>query len=190
MNTGTVIAIVIAVLAIAFGLFMYVQREKTKRLRSKFGPEYDRAVDRYGNQREAEDDLLHRQKRVEKLHLRDLNAAEAEHFSEAWRAEQARFVDQPREAVARADRLVQDLMKARGYPVGDFEQRAADISVDHPRVVEHYRAAHELAVRDASGQATTEDLRQAMVHYRALFEDLLDRHVHTTEEQVRTQVAK
>jgi hypothetical protein len=190
MSAATVIAIIIAVLAIAFGLFMFVQRERTKRLRSKFGPEYDRAMDRYGNQRRAEDDLTHRQKRVEKFRLRDLDAAETQRFSDAWRAEQARFVDQPRDAVARADRLVQELMKARGYPMGDFEQQAADISVDHPRVVEHYRAAHELAMRDAGGQATTEELRQAMVHYRALFEDLLDRKVHATEEAVRNQVAK
>jgi hypothetical protein len=190
MSTVTVVAIVISVLAIAFGLFMFVQRERTKRLRSKFGPEYDRAIDRYGNQRRAEDDLTHREKRVEKLHLRQLDAAESERFSDAWRAEQARFVDQPREAVANADRLVRDLMKARGYPMGDFEQRAADISVDHPRVVEHYRAAHELAVRDANGQASTEDLRQAMVHYRALFEDLLDRRVRSTHEPIRDEVAK
>jgi FtsZ-interacting cell division protein ZipA len=185
MNTATVIAIIVAILAIAFGAFMYVQREKTKRLRSKFGPEYDRAVDRYGNAHRAEDDLARREKRVEKLHLRKLSPGERDRFAEAWRAEQARFVDQPREAVARADRLVQDLMKARGYPVGDFEQRAADISVDHPGVVENYRAAHNIAVRDATGTANTEDLRQSMVHYRALFEDLLERPVHTTDEPAR-----
>jgi hypothetical protein len=190
MSTATVIAIIVAVLAIAFGLFMYVQREKTKRLRSKFGPEYDRLVDKYGDQRKAEDDLLHRQKRVEKLHLRDLDRAEGERFANAWRAEQARFVDQPREAVAHADRLVQDLMKARGYSVGDFEQRAADISVDHPRVVENYRVAHEIALRDARGDGTTEDLRQAMVHYRALFEDLLDNRVHAYNEPTRSEVAR
>ena len=182
MNTVTVILIIIAVLAVAFGAFMYFQKEKTRSLKSKFGPEYDRAVDHYGDQRKAEDDLLHRQHRIEKLHLRDLDRAEAQRFEDEWQAEQTRFVDAPKQAVANADRLVGDLMKARGYPVGDFEQRASDISVDHPVVVENYRAAHDIAVRDSRGQASTEDLRQAMVHYRTLFEDLLDRHARTSEE--------
>jgi FtsZ-interacting cell division protein ZipA len=182
MNTLTVILIIIAVLAIAFGAFMYFQKERSKRLQSKFGPEYDRAVDHYGDQRKAEDDLLHRQQRIGKLHIRDLDRAEAERFADAWKAEQTRFVDAPKQAVANADRLVGDLMKARGYPVGDFEQRAADISVDHPVVVENYRSAHDIALRDSRGQASTEDLRQAMVHYRTLFEDLLERHARKSEE--------
>src|SRR6266516_106611 len=122
MSTISIVLIIVAVLAVAFGLFMYIQRERTKRLRSKFGPEYDRVVHRYGNQRKAEEDLVHRQKRVEKLHIRDLSAADADRFAEAWRAEQARFVDSPREAIANADRLVNELMKTRGYPMGDFEQ--------------------------------------------------------------------
>jgi hypothetical protein len=185
MNTVTVAAIVIAVLAIAFGAFMFIQRERTKHLRSKFGPEYDHLVDRYGNQSKAEEDLLHRERRVEKLHIRELDAGEAARFADAWRDEQARFVDSPHEAVANADRLVGELMKARGYPVGDFEQRAADISVDHPLVVDNYRAAHKLAGRSGRGEANTEDLRQAMVHYRALFEDLLKRDVRHSEEVQR-----
>jgi hypothetical protein len=182
MSTLTVIAIIVAALAIGFGVFMYVQKERTKRLRSRFGPEYDHLVDRYGNQRKAEEDLAHRERRVEKFHIRDLDPGEADRFANAWRDEQARFVDKPREAVANADRLVGELMKARGYPVGDFEQRAADISVDHPLVVENYRAAHGIADREARGQANTEDLRQAMVHCRALFEDLLTQHVHHSDE--------
>jgi hypothetical protein len=182
MSTVTVVLIIVAVLAVAFGLFMYIQKERTKRLRSKFGPEYDRVVDTYGNRNKAEEDLVHRQKRVEKLHIRDLTSADADRFADAWRAEQARFVDSPRDAIANADRLVNDLMKTRGYPVGDFEQRAADISVDHPVVLENYRAAHGIAIRDSEGAASTEDLRQAMVHYRALFEELLDRRVR---EEVR-----
>jgi hypothetical protein len=177
MSTASIVLIIVAVLAVAFGLFMYIQRERTKRLRSKFGPEYDRVVDRYGNQRKAEEDLAQRQKRVEKFHIRDLNPADADRFANAWRAEQARFVDSPREAIANADRLVNELMKTRGYPMGDFEQRAADISVDHPVVLENYRAAHAIALRDSQGTASTEDLRQGMVHYRALFEELLDRRV-------------
>jgi hypothetical protein len=182
MSTVTVVLLIVAVAAVAFGLFMYTQKERTKRLRAKFGPEYDRVVDSYGNRSKAEEDLVHRQKRVEKLHLRDLTAADADRFADAWRAEQARFVDSPRDAIANADRLVIELMKTRGYPMGDFEQRAADISVDHPVVLENYRAAHAIAVRDSQAGASTEDLRQAMVHYRALFEELLDRRVR---EEVR-----
>jgi len=182
MNTIVVLAIVVAFLAVAFGVFMYVQKRRTLHLRSKFGPEYDRLVDRYGNQRKAEDDLSHRERRLEKLQIRDLDSDEADRFASAWREEQARFVDNPNEAVANADRLVGELMKARGYPVGDFEQRAADISVDHPLVIENYRVAHKLAGRSGRGEASTEDLRQAMVHYRALFEDLLKRDVRDSEE--------
>jgi FtsZ-interacting cell division protein ZipA len=182
MSTVTLVLIIVAVVAVAFGLFMYIQKERTKRLRSKFGPEYDRVVDSYGNRSKAEEDLVHRQKRVEKLHIRDLTSADADRFADAWRAEQARFVDSPRDAIANADRLVIELMQTRGYPMGDFEQRAADISVDHPVVLENYRAAHAIALRDSQGEASTEDLRQAMVHYRALFEELLDRRVR---EEVR-----
>ena len=182
MNSGTMIVILVAVLGIAIGALLYVQRGRSKRLRSKFGPEYDRVVNRYGDQRKAEEDLSHREKRVEKLHIRDLTPGEEVGFAGAWRDEQARFVDSPREAVASADRLVGELMKARGYPVGEFEQRAADISVDHPVVAENYRAAHSIASRDGDRPATTEDLRQAMVHYRLLFEDLLERPVRHSDE--------
>ena len=182
MSSGTMIAIIVAVLVVAIGAFAYVQNERSKRLRSKFGPEYDRLVDRYGNQRKAEEDLSHREKRVEKLHLRDLTPGEADGFANAWGDEQARFVDSPSEAVANVDRLVGELMKARGYPVSDFEQRAADISVDHPVVVENYRAAHGIANGEGHRRANTEDFRQAMVHYRTLFEDLLERRVHHSGE--------
>jgi hypothetical protein len=182
MNTITVVAIAVAVLAIAFGAFLYVQTRRTKHLRSKFGPEYDRLVDQYGNQRKAEDDLSHRERRVQKFHIQELHPEAASRFADAWREEQARFVDSPHEAVANADRLVGELMKARGYPMGDFEQRAADISVDHPLVVENYRAARALASRSRRGEVNTEELRQAMVHYRALFGDLLNREVGRPEE--------
>lgn len=173
MNAVTLILIIVAVAAIAFGVFMYIQKERTRRLRGQFGPEYDRLLDDKGSQRKVEDELLKRQKRIEKLHIRDLTQAESDRFSGAWRSVQAKFVDAPNAAVAEADRLVRDVMTARGYPMSDFEQRAADISVDHPNVVQNYRAARDIAARDAGGKATTEDLRQAMVHYRALFEDLL-----------------
>jgi hypothetical protein len=185
MSSGTIVAIIVAALAVAIGVFLYLQRRRSKHLRSKFGPEYERLVDRYGDQRKAESDLSHREKRVEKLHIRDLTPGEANGFASAWHDEQARFVDSPREAVARVDRLVGELMKARGYPVSDFEQRAADISVDHPEVVENYRAAHDIATRDGHRRANTEELRQAMVHYRALFEHLLEPHVQHSDEVKR-----
>jgi PAS domain-containing protein len=183
MSTLTVILIAVVIIAVAFAIYMYLQRERTRRLRGRFGPEYDRLVHDRANQRKAEDELLSRQKRVDKLHIRELNQAEIERFSELWRSVQAEFVDQPRKAVADADQLVREVMTTRGYPMGNFEQRAADVSVDHPRVVDHYRAAHEIARRDTEEKADTEDLRQAMVHYRALFEDLLGAtHTHQLEE--------
>lgn len=185
MSTLTIILIVIAVAAVAFGAFMYTQRERTRRLRGKFGPEYDRLVHDRGNSRKAEDELLTRQKRIEKFKIRDLNQREIERFSESWRTIQEQFVDAPREAVGQADRLVREVMTARGYPMADFEQRAADISVDHAHMVDQYRAAHDIAQRDAAGRATTEDLRQAMVHYRALFEDLLSAAPSHRMEEVR-----
>ncbi len=173
MTTLNIVLIAIAAIAVAFGVIMFVQYQRSKRLRGQFGPEYDRLVSDRGNQRKAEEELVQRQKRIEKFHLRELNAGEVDRFSSAWRKVQAQFVDAPREAVGEADRLVRDVMQTRGYPMSDFAQRAADISVDHPRVVENYRAAHDIAARDAAGRANTEDLRQAMVHYRALFEELL-----------------
>jgi hypothetical protein len=183
VSNGLVIALVVAVLAVGIAIFIYAQMQRTKRLKSKFGREYDRLVDQYGNPKKAEEDLAHREKRVEKFHVRNLDPGEADRFSNAWREEQARFVDNPREAVANADQLVADLMKARGYPISDFDQRAADISVDHPLVVDNYRAAHAIAIRDARGEGSTEDLRQAMVHYRTLFEDLLDRRIQRDERR-------
>lgn len=177
MTTLNIVLIAVIVVAVAFAVVMYIQRQRSRRLRDRFGPEYNRLVQDRGNQRKAEQELADRQKRVEKLHLRELNRGEIDRFAGSWSAIQTQFVDAPREAVAKADTLVREVMEARGYPMGDFEQRAADISVDHPDVVSHYRTAHDLAGRDASGKATTEDLRQAMVHYRALFEDLLGKPV-------------
>ena len=178
-----IIAIVIVILTI--GLFLLWQRRRTEKLRDQFGPEYKRAVDRYGDQRKAEAELTAREKRVRKLEIRALEPAEQSRFAEAWKKTQARFVDQPSQAVRDADGLVKDLMQARGYPVGDFDQRAADVSVDHPNVVTNYRAAHDIAARNNSGNATTEDLRQALVHYRSLFEELLE----PTETATRKEAA-
>ena len=183
MSTVSLIPIVVAIVAIAVAAWMFLENRKTQRLRLKFGPEYDRRVEESGR-RPAEATLDERAKRVEKLPIRALKNDEREQFAERWRQEQAKFVDDPRLAVEAADRLVIEVMRARGYPMGEFEQRAADISVDHPRVVENYRMAHEIAVRDSRSKVTTEELRRAMVYYRALFEDLLEQHV-TAHEEVR-----
>src|SRR5437588_2693764 len=173
MNTTAFVILAIVVVAIAAGAFFYLRRRRSENLRKQFGPEYKRTVDQYGDQRKAEAELAAREKRVRRLEIRALSAEEQNRFAEAWKKTQARFVDEPSQAVGEADGLVKEVMQARGYPVGDFEQRAADISVDHPNVVTNYRAARDSAVRNRSGKATTEDLRQAMVHYRSLFEELL-----------------
>lgn len=148
------------------------KRRRTARLREGFGPEYDREVSRMGRSK-AESELQQRQKRVEKLEIHELTREQASGYASDWEAVQSRFVDDPAMSVSRADELVGRVMQDRGYPVGNFEQRLADISVDHPAVANNYRAAHAIAAKNAGGGATTEDLRQAMVHYRALFQDLL-----------------
>ena len=166
-------AVVIVVIAVLALLYVRKRRSTTASLRKKFGPEYDRAVRVHGTGRKAEAKLEDREKRVEKLNIRNLDPLEHERYMKRWEAVQSRFVDSPKGAVTEADDLVSSVMKARGYPVSDFEQRAADISVDHPRVVENYRSAHEIALRVGKDAATTEDLRTAMIHYRSLFEELV-----------------
>jgi hypothetical protein len=161
------------VIAVVAWLYVRKRRTTTASLRKKFGSEYDRAVLVHGTGRKAEAKLEDRQTRVDKLNLRDLSSAEHERFLKQWDSVQSRFVDSPKGAVAEADDLLSSLMKARGYPVSDFDQRASDISVDHPRVVENYRSAHEIALRVGKDAATTEDLRTAMIHYRSLFEELV-----------------
>jgi len=163
--------VVIAVAGIA--MLLVLRRRRTGRLRSRFGDaEYARAV-KEGGKRKAETGLDRRTERVEGFHIRPLAPGDRARFLESWRGVQARFVDGPAGAVTEADQLLGDVMATRGYPVVDFEQRAADISVDHPLVLMNYRTAHETALRQTRGQASTEDLRQAMVHYRTLFEELV-----------------
>ena len=174
-------AVVILIIAGLAWLYVRKRRSTTANLRHKFGSEYERAVREHGSERKAEAKLEDREKRVEKLNIRDLDPIEHDRFSKRWESVQSRFVDSPKGAVAEADDLVSSLMKTRGYPVSDFDQRAADISVDHPRVVENYRAAHEIALRVGKNGATTEDLRTAMIHYRSLFEELVQ--VPTTVER-------
>ncbi len=166
-------AVVIVIIAVLAWVYMRKRRSTTEDLRKKFGPEYDRAVQVHGAGRKAETKLEDREKRVGKLDIRDLDPMEHERFSKRWESVQSRFVDSPKGAVAEADDLVSSVMKARGYPVSDFDQRAADMSVDHPRVVENYRSAHAIALRVGKDQATTEELRTAMIHYRSLFEELV-----------------
>jgi hypothetical protein len=177
VETNTVVIIVLAIVVLAHVAWIVLQSRRSKHLQKRFGPEYDRAISEHGDKRKAEALLEKREKRIENLEIRPLSRQDRDRFAEAWRADQARFVDDPKSAVIEADRLVAEVMRVRGYPVGDFEQRAADVSVNYPRVVEHYRAAHAIAVRQKEGQGTTEDLRQAMVHYRALFEELLESQV-------------
>jgi hypothetical protein len=171
MVLGVALILVVAVLA-----WLYVQRRRrttTAELRQRFGREYEVAVGEHGSERRAEAQLEAREKRVEKLTIRDLDPVERAHFSDRWRALQSRFVDDPKGAVTEVDALVSLLMQTRGYPVADFHQRAADISVDHPQVVANYRSAHEIALRLGKGEANTEDLRTAMIHYRSLFDELV-----------------
>lgn len=179
MNTVTtntiIVAVVLTVIAVAAVAWIFMQRQRrTQRLQQRFGPEYGRTVNELGGQTKAEAELEKREDRVAGLNIRSLAPAEAAKFAEAWNSLQGRFVDNPKEVVAEADRLVRDLMMKRGYPMGDFEHRAADISVHHPGVVATYRSAQVIAARDARGEADTEELRRAVVHYRTLFDELLE----------------
>ncbi len=172
MDPKIVILIVVAIVVIAAIAWAVARKRRTAALKGRFGPEYERTVRERGPS-QAETALLERQKRVEQFSMRDLTAEEREVFLTEWRTVQSRFVDDPKRAVTGADDLVARVMQARGYPMSDFEQRAADISVDHPRVVDNYRAAHQIALRQRQGQATTEDLRNAIIYYRSLFDELL-----------------
>jgi hypothetical protein len=169
-----IFVIVVIVAAVAGVAWWAGQRRRTERLQDRFGPEYERTVGTTQDRAKAESELEARQQRVDSLDIRPLPAEAKARFSERWRIVQALFVDDPGNAVDEADGLIGEVMRARGYPVGDFEQRAADVSVDHPHVVDHYRTAHAIADRQRATQADTEQLRQAMVHYRALFADLLE----------------
>src|SRR5579872_5631381 len=178
MNTIPLQWIVVAgVVVVAFALAVWLLSRKKRqsgRLQQRFGPEYDRTVGELGGRTRAESELRAREKRVDQLSITSLAPADATRFSLAWNALQGRFVDNPKGVVVQADQLVRELMLKRGYPMGDFERRAADISVDHPAVVEHYRAAQAIAARDERGEADTEELRRAVVHYRVLFDEMLE----------------
>lgn len=166
-----ILAALIVIGAIAWG---FSQQGRTARLRRRFGPEYDAAVAQFGSRSKAESELTRREARVAHLHIVPLSAADAARFSQSWKAIQGRFVDNPKGVVSEADQLVRELMAKRGYPMGEFDRLAADISVDHPSVVANYRSARMIAVLDERGEADTEQLRKAVVHYRTLFDELLE----------------
>jgi hypothetical protein len=165
--------LVIAVIAIVAVVTLLVLRQRSAKLRARFGPEYDRVVAEKGNRFKAEAELESVEKRVKSYSLKPLSAVDRERFQQSWWKIQATFVDDPARALAEADQLLGTVMLARGYPASDFENRAVEISVDHATVVEHYRAGHEIAVRHAQRQATSEDLRKGTIHYRALFDELM-----------------
>lgn len=170
---GWILVALGAVLLISAAVGTTLTRRRTARLRDQFGPEYDRTVRESSNRREAESELSERERRRRELEIRPLSPGARERYVERWRDLQAEFVDAPAPTVAAADVLVTEVMRERGYPMDDFEQRAADVSVDHPTVVESYREAHRLSQSSAAGDATTEDERQALRHYRRLFDELL-----------------
>lgn len=173
----TELALLIAVVVIAvagIAILFFLRKRRTAGLRTRFGgSEYDRALQEGGNRRHAEAGLEGRKERVEGFHIRTLAPGDQARFAASWRGVESRFVDSPAGAVMEADQLLGDVLSTRGYPVTDFEQRAQDISVDHPVVLENYRTAHGIALRQTQGHASTEDLRQAMIQYRTLFEELV-----------------
>jgi hypothetical protein len=173
MSTGTTIIIIVAILVVVAVVAGVVYDTRRRRLRQRFGPEYDRMVEEKGSRAKAEAELAERQRRVAGLDIRPLDPAARAQYAENWAQVQERFVDAPQEAVMAAQRLVMTVMNERGYPTEGGDQVAADLSVDHAGVLDHYRAAYSISQSAADGAASTEDLRQAMIHYRALFEELL-----------------
>ena len=182
--------VAVAIVVVAGVVWYELRRHRSATLRARFGPEYDRVVHSAGNVRQAEASLEARARRVEALHIHPLTREDATRYGQSWRKVQERFVDDPRGAVTEADRLVGEVMHARGYPLGEFEQRVEDISVDHAGVVMNYRAARDIAQAHARGEASTEDLRQAMVHYRALFDDLLETAPAETRREHEREIAR
>jgi hypothetical protein len=172
--TNTLIAaMVLIALVIGIVAWVLMQKQRTLKLRQRFGPEYDLTVSEFGSRVKGEAELTSREKHVASLEIVPLTPADAVRFTRAWSALQGHFIDNPKGVVLDADQLVRELMAKRGYPMGDFEHIAADISVDHPRVVAAYRAAQAIATRNERGEADTEELRKAVVHYRTLFDELL-----------------
>ena len=176
MNTTTYTIIVVVLVLVVMGAILgpiFARRQRSKRYSNKFGPEYDHTVKTMGNKKKAQTELDERQKHIETLNIRPLSDGERQRYLAAWTAVQAKFVDQPAQATVEADHLIMEVMQIRDYPVSDFEQRAADISVNYPALVSNYRAAREIAIKNEHHQADTEELRQALIYYRSLFDELL-----------------
>jgi len=174
MTTTGLIVLIVVLALVAVAVLAFLAKRRTTSLRTRFGPEYDRAIRQYGDRSHAEKALERRTERTEKYNIHPLHADEQQRFAEEWRRTQARFVDDPPLAIREADRLVCEVMRTKGYPMADFDRRTEDLSVSHANVVRNYRAAHDIAKAQDEGRANTEDLRQAMVFYRELFDDLLE----------------
>lgn len=188
-NTTTLIIVAVVVLVLIGVLAMAFNRlQRSRRLRERFGPEYERLVNEAGDKRRAESELEARLAHVESLDIRPLSAEEVNRFSLEWQATQAEFVDEPLASLQKADRLIREVMQAKGYPVDDFEQRAADISVDYPELVTDYRGMHLIAKKDAEDHVSTEEMRQAMVHGRALFENLVTKNASEATANQKEQI--
>ena len=176
MNTTYIIIAVVLGLVIVGAILgpIFARRKRSERLHDHFGPEYDHTVETLGDEKKAQTELEERQKHVESLDIQPLSIEERERYLADWTAVQSKFVDEPGEAIVDADRLIMEVMQTRAYPVSDFEQRAADVSVSYPALVSNYRAARQIAIKNEQHQADTEELRQAVIYYRSLFEELLE----------------
>jgi hypothetical protein len=174
MDTQVLIVAVVAAMAVALLAWWFMQSRRRTHLRTRFGPEYERALRETGNVAKAETMLSDRERRIEKLHIRPLTAEESARYSASWRSIQTRFVDDPKGALGEADALITEVMTTRGYPMADWAQRVADISVDYPQVADHHRTGHDIVVRHERGEASTEDMRRAMIAYRELFAELVE----------------
>jgi uncharacterized protein YneF (UPF0154 family) len=173
-TTYLIIVVVVLVFVGAILGMVFARRKRSERLHEQLGPEYDRTVQAMGGAKKAQTELEERRKHVEALDIHPLSTSERERYLTDWAAVQSKFVDEPGQAIVDADSLIMQVMRTRAYPVSDFEQRAADISVTYPALVSNYRAAREIAVKNEQHQADTEELREAMIHYRSLFEELLE----------------
>jgi hypothetical protein len=172
----TIIIIAVVVIVVIMGAIMaptFARRRRSQKFQNKYGPEYERTVQTAGNDKKAQAELKDRQKHIDTLNIRPLSVAERERYQAEWTTIQAKFVDQPGQATVEADHLIMEVMKMRAYPVSDFDQRAADISVNYPTLVSNYRAAREIAIKNEKHSANTEELRQALIYYRSLFDELL-----------------
>jgi len=176
------VVLVLVIIGALLGI-VFARRNRSERLQDHFGPEYDRTVQNLGNEKKAQTELDERQRYVKALDIRPLSVTERERYLADWATVQSKFVDEPGQAIVDADRLIIEVMQLRAYPVSDFEQRAADVSVSYPALVSNYRAARAIALKNEQQQADTEELRQAMIYYRSLFEELLGTEPIVVEEK-------